>query len=423
MKEKLKELLKKKEEERAALIAKSESSEDVAELRSINTQLGEINADITELRGLINNIKESSAAKKDDDEPAAARTVVVNSSDDKKPENRAASYTPGKGFNAVPGGGVITAEERKKEVLADKEKRGRELMEGRSVTVSSGTISLPKRDSSTINGTFIQVSSLIDSVDQLPIDGGESFRQPYEKDTPDANYTGEGAAPQDTDMTFGYADINKTKVVSYSEITNEVKKLPAADYESVIMQGVTRSVRKKLTKDILVGDGTTNHLVGIFSDKATAINPATDVEIGKIDNTTLNNIIFSYGGDEAVEDQAVLILNKLDLKAFSQLRTTDGKPFHTIVSRGNSGTIDGIPYIINSAAAPISKAETTAGAYCMAYGNLSNYKLVIFSDLDVERSTDYKFKEGMIAHRAEIYAGGNVVSYNGFVRIKKAAVV
>lgn len=40
----------------------------------------------------------------------------------------------------------------------------------------------------------------------------------------------------------------------------------------------------------------------------------------------------------------------------------------------------------------------------------------LFSDLDVQRSTDYKFKEGMIAHRAEIYAGGNVVAYNGFIR-------
>ena len=68
----------------------------------------------------------------------------------------------------------------------------------------------------------------------------------------------------------------------------------------------------------------------------------------------------------------------------------------------------------------LSASATAAGTYCMAYGSLSNYRLVVFSDLDVQRSTDYKFKEGMIAHRAEIYAGGNVVTYNGFIRVKKA---
>ena len=131
------------------------------------------------------------------------------------------------------------------------------------------------------------------------------------------------------------------------------------------MQGITRSTRKKLAKEILVGTGAAGHLVGILTTAATAIDVKTDLSIASITNTTLNEIIFSYGGDEAVEDQATLILNKSDLKAFSQLRTTDGKPFHTIVARGNAGTIDGIPYIINSVAPALSASATAAGTYCM----------------------------------------------------------
>lgn len=46
----------------------------------------------------------------------------------------------------------------------------------------------------------------------------------------------------------------------------------------------------------------------------------------------------------------------------------------------------------------------------MAYGPLSNYQLTIFSDMDVQRSTDFKFKQGMIAHRGSVFAGGNVIS-------------
>ena len=413
MKEKLLKMLKVKEEARAALVAKSDKSEDVAEVRSIQTQINAINVEMTELRTMIDEIKEEPAVV----EPVAARTQAVTGESDA--EKR--SFTPAKGFVANPEGGAATKEERDILSKEEKEKRGKDLMEGRSITVASGSIVLPSVASSTITGTFQQVSSLVDGVDRLVLNGGESFSQPYEKATPDGTYTDEGVAATDTDVTFGYADINKTKITAYSEITNEIKKLPAADYEGVVTTGISRSARKKLAKEILVGTGATGHFVGILTTAPTAIDVATDISVASITNTTLNEIIFGYGGDEAVEDAAVLILNKLDLKAFSQLRTSDGKPFHTIKSNGNSGNIDGIPYIINSAAPALSKAATAADTYCMAYGSLSNYKMVVFSDITVERSTDYKFKEGMICHRGEIYGGGNVVAYNGFVRVKKAA--
>lgn len=419
MKDKLLKLIKAKEEARAALVTKSEKSEDVAELRSIHAQIAGLNTEITELRGMLAEIEASEAAALPAGEGQEARTAAVNGQPPAAPESR--QFTPGKGFAPVPEGTPGATEDRAKLDLKEREKRGKDLMEGRSVTVASSNVVLPKVASATINGTFQQVSSLVDGVDLLVIRGGESFSQPYEKETPDGTSTTEGGTPSDTDVAFGYAAINKAKVTAYSEITNEVKKLPAADYESVVVTGISRSARKKLAKEILVGDGATNHLSGIFSSTATAIDAAKDISVASITNTTLSEIIFSYGGDEAVEDAATLMLNKNDLKAFSQLRTTDGKPFHTIVSRGNSGTIDTIPYIINSACKAISATGTTTGAYCMAYGALSNYKLVIFSELDVQRSTDYKFKEGMIAHRGEVYAGGNVVAYNGFVRVKKAA--
>ena len=56
----------------------------------------------------------------------------------------------------------------------------------------------------------------------------------------------------------------------------------------------------------------------------------------------------------------------------------------------------------------------------MAYGPLSNYELPVFSDMDVQHSSHYKFKQGQIAHRADIFSGGNVAAYNGFLRVKKS---
>ncbi|MGX5476017.1 phage major capsid protein [Bacillus toyonensis] len=307
--------------------------------------------------------------------------------------------------------------------LEASEKRGQALMENRAVTVGSGNVVLPKHTASDIRPTFNEVSTLIDRVSTKTLNGGESYQQPYLESYGEGDYTTEGNEYTNAEAKFGYADITKTKITAYSEDTEELQKLPAANYDGEVMKGITVATRKKITREILIGTGATNRLVGIFSTAAKAIDPATDLEISKIDASTLDDIIYSYGGDEEVEDAAVLILNKKDLKSFAKLRTDDGKKVYNVVSNGNSGTIDGVPFIINSACKAVSDAATTAGQFNMAYGPLSNYQLTIFSDMDVQRSTDFKFKQGMIAHRGSVFAGGNVISKNGFLRVKKAATV
>lgn len=300
----------------------------------------------------------------------------------------------------------------------EKEKRGKDLKENRAVLVSSESIILPRHDSSTINPTFNEVSSLIDRVRHMDLPGGESFDQPYIiRKSGEGAYTGEGQDYHEVEPQFSYARIGKTKVTAYSEVSEEMEKLPAADYAGVVESGVGDSIKKKLARQILVGNGEADNIVGIFSSRATAINPATDKEISAIDENTLDEVIFSYGGDEDVEDVSVLILNKADLKEFAMLRHPDGRKVYEVKTNGNTGTINSVPYIINSACSSITNG--VVGEYCMAYGPLSNYTFATFSLLEVMKSNDYRFRQGMIAHKGSVFTGGNVTSYNGFLRVKK----
>lgn len=303
--------------------------------------------------------------------------------------------------------------------VSESEKRGKALKENRSVTVASVGILLTKHQATDIRPTFNEVSSLIDRVSTKTLLGGESYEQPYVKGYGIGDNTAEGADYADAEPIFDKATITKTKVTAYAEDSEEIVKLAAADYDGEVIKGITIASRKKVTRDILVGTGAANHMSGIFSVTATAIDIATDLVITVIDEDTLSEIVYSFGGDEEVEDAGVLILNKMDLKAFVQLRNAQGVKIHTVTGNGNVGTIDGIPFLINSACKAVSKVATLTGDYCMAYGPLSNYLVTIFSDMDVQRSTDYKFKQGMIAHKGVIFAGGNVVSKNGFLRVKK----
>lgn len=406
MLEKLKKLLQTKEEERAAMVERSQNSEDIVELRSINGQLERINHEIGELRSMIQEAEQP----KVEEDPVAERTKVVTADEDI--EQR--SYIPGVGFNSLA---IADLNKREQNEEQDYEARGKDLLEKRTITLGASKVIAPQHQANDIKGTFNQVSTLVDGVTIKPLIGGESYKRPYVKGYGTGGNTAEGTAATEAEVQFGYADMNKAKITAYAEDTEEVEKLPAAAYAQEVEKGVRIAIRKKLAAEILTGDGTTNHLMGIFNSES--IEASTDLDVKDITNTTLDDIIFSYGGDEDIEDAAVLILNKKDLKAFSQLRSSDGKKVHTIIANGNTGTIDGIPYLINSNCKAISDATTTEGQYCMAYGPLSNYELAIFSDLEVKKSSDYKFKEGMIAHRAVEFVGGNVAAHNGFLRIKK----
>lgn len=296
----------------------------------------------------------------------------------------------------------------------------------RNTLSTAGGVVLPTHTAPDVRPTFENVSSLIDRVKRVPLIGGESYTRGFVKSYGvGGGVTAENADYSANEPTFGYAVVTKQKVTAYTEEPEEMVKLPNADYDGVVQDSVSRAVRRFMAREIVSGNGSTGHFKGIFwnpangSDDPAVIDAATDISIAAIGPDTLDEIIYSYGGDEETEDIAVLILNKADLKAFAMLRDKQDRKVYTVVNRGNTGTIDSVPYIINSACSAVSASGTAAGAYCMAYGPLENYELAIFSELEAKHSKDHKFKQGQIAYAACVFAGGTVAAYNGFQRVKK----
>ena len=334
---------------------------------------------------------------------------------------------------------VKAAETEKASSIKAMEERGAKAKKGAEVKYSAQAISKNINGSLTVDDTapvvhtaadvketFNDVSSLIDRVKIVSLSGGETYQRGYVKSYGAAGgITAEGANYSSSEPEFGYVTISKEKVTAYAEEPEEMAKLPNADYDGIVEKSITSNVRKKITKQIISGDGSTGSIKGIFYNPASAtddvIDRDTDISVASISNTTLDEIVYSYGGDEDVESIAVLILNKKDLKAFAMLRDQDGRKVYTIVNNGNTGTIDGVPFIINSECNALSDSNTAANKYCMAYGALENFELAVFSDIAARKSEDYKFKEGQIAYRASILVGGAVAAYNGFIRVKKGS--
>ena len=452
-----KKMIEKLEARRAELVTRSNKSESLEEVRSINQQIQALNEDIEEARAkqtqyeaeqreAKEQAEAANKAKEEAEARAAAAEAEVAAQKEAEPDERTAAVS---GDNAedkeqrgaapafVQGRGFAKTDERKNAdydaMKETRDKAGADLKENRSVksdigifgdirsvVVGDGSkIIVPDYEGTTINPLFPVVSSLVDGVDHKTLPGGDSFKQAYVKSIAEGAYTAEAAQAAATETEFGYAKIARTKITAYGEVSKELLKLPNAPYADEVFKNIRTSLRMKMAKEIMIGTGEDNHLTGIFSDRATAIDAATDLPLAKIDDETLDEIVFKYGGSEDVEGTAVLILNKADLLAFAKVRTSTKEKFYDIKSNGNYGTINGIPFIINSACAALSAAGTAAGAYCMAYGNLRNYMIVEFSDIEVSRSEHAKFREGMICYLGEAYAGGNVVARNGFLRVKK----
>ena len=342
------------------------------------------------------------------------------------------------------GAGAPTPEARgtvDKTVIAQYEKRGEDLKAGKSVVVAfdetseersvnlaGGTLVNPKQYSNTLNGTFNEVSGLVDQVNAIPLPGGESYTQAFEVSGSEGGYTTEDGNYTEGDPVVSYVEIGKAKITAYSEITDEASKLPAINYNALVSKNVRNAIRKKITKQILLGAGGSNAITGIFNAPTSVIPTASDIEISEIDADTLDTIVFNYGGDENVEGVAALILDKADLAAFAAVRDANGRKLYKIKldASGNSGTITSdesfaVPFIINSACPALSASGTADDTYCMAYGKLMSYEMPVFSPLTIEMSRDYKFRTGQIAYRGSVWVGGNVASYKGFARIKKVA--
>ena len=213
MKDKFLKMLRAKEAKKAELQIRSKATEDVKELRSINDELTSLNAEIEELRGMIDDCeaeeraaaekeKAEAEARKKAEEEEAARTKAIKEAEARAAQTQAKDYTPGKGFESR---GKAVLAETEKENRAKAEERGKVLKEGRAITVASSNVVVPSFFADNINGTFLQVSNLLDAVDVIPLNGGESYRQPFEKATADADYKAEGAAYATAETTFGYS--------------------------------------------------------------------------------------------------------------------------------------------------------------------------------------------------------------------------
>lgn len=343
-----------------------------------------------------------------------------------------------RGMVTIAANGETPAQRAAAENMKKKEQRGKDYKQNRTVILDS-TVLIPKKQSGVLTPfPFNQVSSIIDAVNYLSVINGETYDAPYVTGNGEGDYTaqpgsnGSGGKYHAVGMSWNKVTINKTKITAYGEITKELERTPVANYADAVDANITISLRKKLAKEVVIGDGASGHFVGILSNSldpnaaSGASDTVVDYKLGAINENTLDEIVLNYGGDEDIESAMAILLNKLTLLQFAKVRGTDKRKVYNIDY--TAGTIDGIKFFTSSnvksfaaATAGTEGASETIGDAFLAYGDFNKYQVGVFSNIETAKSTDFKFDQGITCFRGDVFMGGNIVGYHAFMRVYKGA--
>lgn len=290
----------------------------------------------------------------------------------------------------------------------------------RNEGIGLNTVATPGGAGAEVRDGFVgQVSGLINQVNTVDLKGLSSWEEPYAVSDPEAAagdpFALAGTLRPTTDPVFAKAGMTAYEANVTSFVPKAAAELSPAAYAAKVQQMALRSLQRKAVALMINGDGTASpKMHGILNAKNTdGANIFAAVSgISAINEDTLAQLVFGYGGDEMTGGFARLLLTKANLEAFGKLKGANEKtPLYEITfdpaSGGNTGTIKRggliVPYTICSA----------IGAKKLAYGDPFNYMLTLFSDYVVGTDASYKAGERLITVLGDVLLSGNLTVDKG----------
>lgn len=388
-----------------------------------NKRLKEIEERLAEIKGIVDsdeNVENIDALNTEADQLLAERNKILeNIQNYQQLRQKIADGSIGTSVDIGGNTGAENFEERAKKFASTK-RTSIATTQLRAALVSSGKLATPTAVSGINDTVGAKHSSIIDLVKIVDCGGMGSNKVAYiDTDADEAAEHTEGSAATAKEATFGYVEITPKTLATYAQISEQAKNQTPLQYEAKVQEQALISLRKAAVKLV------------ISKLKASALNKAVDASVssakkGILDENTLTDFLLEYGGDESVVGEAVLFLNKKDLRAIGKIRgTQDKKKVYEIVPDGSNPNVgiikDGglaIKYCICSElAACVDTAQGSAAIPTMFYGNPQCLELDLFTDYKVKVSEEFAFTSLMDTILGSVSLGADVVAKNGFVSL------
>lgn len=413
---------KTREEELAAAIEEAKTEEEmaaveeaVAELEKTEEVAKQVLEDVEkEIQDLIGQIEESEKAQEEAlGEPAAEEDGEENEDGEARSRRRGEKRSMNHRMS------TRAAEEFKRTGKHTYE-NVRSLIRAAVVSTSTGVIGPVGVDGIT-DPVGSRPSAMCDLVKLVDATGMAQYKVAVETADNDTAAITEGQVPTESEPTFAAVTFSPENFGVIAYVSKEIRKQSPLNYEEKVTESSRRALRKRLNKLIaaaIPASALCDTYAITLASTATTGAPAFTA-------TLLSDIILAYGGDESVDGEAVLFLNKKDLKAFAAVRgTNEYLPVYSIVPDAGSPSTGIIKdnnglacrYCLSKDVTALADlALTTTAKKTMFYGNPLCCELPLWGGLDVEVNDGYKFGEGLLTVRGEVSADADVVAQGGFV--------
>ena len=416
----------KREEELAAAVEEAETEEEIAAVeeavaeletaqKTVKEQLETIAGEIADL---LSQIEEAEAAQAEAVQEVTGEEPAEDDNGEERSRRRGA-----RSMNRMDTRAAAEFQRTGKHTYKDV----RSLI--RAAVVSNSTGVIGPTGVAGITDPVAPVSSMIDLVKLVDATGMAQYKvAALTADATDAAIT-EGSVPTESEPTFAAVTFTPANYGVIGYVSKEIRKQSPLNYEEKVTESSRRALRRRLNTLIAAAIPASSladsYAITLASTDTTGA-PAFDANL-------LSNIILSYAGDEGVDGQAVLFLNKKDLKAFAAVRgTNEFLPVYSIIPDPNSPSTGIIKdnnglscrYCISKDVTALCDLSlTTTAKKTMFFGNPQTVEVPIWGGMEVEVNDGYKFGEGLLTVRGEVTADADLVTQGGFVIVtaKKAS--
>ena len=201
-----------------------------------------------------------------------------------------------------------------------------------------------------------------------------------------------------------------------SFVDRNLADMSSAAYDSKVQQLAFRALRRKINELIFLGDGeSAPDFFGITNAKNTkGESICKTLTCDALDENAINDLVFSYGGDEEVGGNARMFLDKADLKTLGAIRgVSDLQRLFKITKTAGSASMGELSD--GGLIVPYGLAAALKGKNKLIYGDPKNFELAFFGGLTVRIDTSYKAGERLNTILGDVKVGGNVIEHEGFV--------
>lgn len=399
-------LIGKKNTRKAEIVKQSETCEDVTTLRSLNTELEELNKEIRELEGLADSIPDE---PKDgvDANGQSQRTLAVN------------SQVPG----IVVAGTAHTPSQRKDDEQMEYRKafmeyvlRGKEIpkelrADANTLTSDVGT-AIPVPTVNRIIEKLESIGMILPLVTRTSYPAGVNI--PTSSVKPVATWVTEGSGSDKQKKTTGVITFTHHKLRCEISVSMEVSVMTLSAFEDAFVRQVSEAMVKAIETAILTGNGTSQPK-GILTETAPS---GQALEASELSYQLLVDAEASI--PQAYEAGAVWAMSKKTFMGFMALTDAQGQP----IARVNYG-LGGAPeryllgrqVVLTGDYLPSFSDSLEDGTKFAFIFNFKDYILNTNYDMGISRKQDWDTED--LLTKAVMAVDGKVVDVNSLVTISK----